>query len=129
MPEAQMRLSRPCNRRSVLRDPGDLLVPEMQIDDAVAGAAKRSIRNDDVAVEPLQLDPQDAVRVAAVLDDRLPTPQHAVQPENELLQPMAMRARCTVPIELCVHTAGGATHLREAVGTERWCISFPMQHG
>ena len=59
----------------------------MQIDEAVADAARRAIRKHEVPVQAAEFYTQNASRVMGVFDDGLPAAQYAVQPKDELVQP------------------------------------------
>src|SRR5215831_16665710 len=95
MLETNAHLPRPCNRCALLRHRRDLLVPQMQIDEALAGVTRRAIRKREVLIQTAEFYTQNASRVMGVFDDGLPAAQHAVQPKDELLQPkMTLSPHC-----------------------------------
>src|SRR5215831_16401679 len=87
MLETNAHLPRPCNRCALLRHRRDLLVPQMQIDEALAGVARRAVRKHEVLIQTAEFDTQNASRVMGIFDDGLPAAQYAVQPKDELVQP------------------------------------------
>src|SRR5262249_49890187 len=87
MLEAEAHLPCPCNRCALLRHRWNLLVPQMQIDEAVADVARRAIRKHEVPVQTAEFDTQNTSGVMGVFDDGLPAAQYAVQPKDELVQP------------------------------------------
>src|SRR5262249_11276353 len=87
MLETNPHLPRPCNRCALLRHRRDLLVPQMQIDEALAGVARRAVRKHEVLIQTAEFDTQNASRVMGIFDDGLPAAQYAVQPKDELVQP------------------------------------------
>src|SRR5262249_58040944 len=66
--EAKAHLPRPCNRCALLRHRRDLLVPQMQIDEALAGVTYRAVRKREVVIQTAQFDTQNASRVMGVFD-------------------------------------------------------------
>src|SRR5262249_23186034 len=111
--EAKAHLPRPCNRCALLRHRWDLLVPQMQIDEALAGLTYRAVRKREVLIQTAQFDTQNASRVMGVFDDGLPAAQHAVQPKDELLQPkMTLSPHCRPdqpPLLQSIHRTGCLT--------------------
>src|SRR5262249_23277040 len=81
--EAKAHLPRPCNRCALLRHRRDLLVPQVQIDEALADVTGRAVRKHDVLIETAEFDAQNASRVVGVFDDRLPAAQRAAHPKDE----------------------------------------------
>src|SRR5262245_26085192 len=85
--EADVHLSRPGNGRPLPRHGRDLLVPQMQVDEALSGTTARAVRQAEIAIEPGDSDTQNAAWVAGKFDDGLPAAQRAVESEDDALQP------------------------------------------
>src|SRR5262249_11519032 len=103
--EAKAHLPRPCNRCALLRHRRDLLVPQMQIDEALADVARRAVRKHEVLLQTADFDAQNASRVVGIFDDGLPAAQYAVQPKDDLVQ----RQPDQSPLPQFIHGIGGLT--------------------
>jgi hypothetical protein len=62
----------------------DLVIPEVQVNHSVTGAAKRPIGKHDLTVQSAELNPKNAVRLVAVLEHPLPPSQPTIKGKNEL---------------------------------------------
>jgi hypothetical protein len=67
-----------------LRCGRDLLIPEVQVNDAITREAKRAVGKHDLTVQSAELSPENAVRLLGVLENALPLLQPPIKAENEL---------------------------------------------
>src|SRR5205085_1257834 len=78
--EADVHLPRPRNRGALLRHRRDLLVPQMQVDEALAGAGGRAVREHKPPLEAVHSGAKDAGRVGGEFGDGVPTAQRRARP-------------------------------------------------
>src|SRR5262244_718299 len=87
MAEADVHLPRPGDRCPATRHRRDLLVPEVQIDDALASACRCSVRERDILIEAPDLHAQNTAPVVRVFGDRPSLAQPAIEAEDDPAKP------------------------------------------